>query len=576
MKKKKITISNFVPSQSALKILKEGRILKPGESPAEMIDRVVGAIASAENRFLTKEQDIRIFAQELTDLLDRKKIVFSTPVLTNAGSNNGKPLSACTVPSINLREDLRKIKKMVDTYHQEGLGTGFNFDELDDPLPMLYFLNEVAVEGAASGQEDRPVGNMGLLSVSHPKIKEFICAKINSDVTWKFNISVNISDEFMLAYRKGGKYRLTNGQEFYSKEVFDLIAAASFLSGDPGLIFMEKLNLDNPVPHLGGYQSVAPCAEVGLTPGESCQFGYLNLNKFFDHSGNFNQADLMRTVRILTRALDNALEINIQNFQIKTSAEITKAKRKIGIGVCGVADLLARLKIGYDTAVGRRLIRDLVILINYISKDESFNLARTRGSFEAFPGSLYNSQPGFIGRKYGQLDSEYVRSIDWLNLENKIKSTGHLRNCSTISLPPTGRSGLIIDASTGIEPFFNLFINGSLHPELLSDLRKMKLPFGRIEKAIVKSGGCQNLGLPLNISEIYKTATEIHPQDQLRMVAEIQKGVDESISKTINLSHQTSIDELKNILVDAYSAGLKGITVYISDRRQGQPIKLVN
>lgn len=571
---RKIT-SFFTPSQTALRILEQGKILQPGEAPSQMVERVVSAIVGTETIYSVSAKEIESFARELTDLIDQKKVIFSTPVMTNAGSNNGRPLSACTVPPINLREDMSKIKKMVDIYHQEGLGTGFSFDSLSDPLPMLLFLNEVAVEGAASGQEDRPVGNMGLLSVNHPKIKEFICAKMNSEITWKFNISVNINDDFILAYRKGGKYSLNNGQKYYAKEIFDLIATASFISGDPGIIFMDRLNYDNPVPDLGNYQSVAPCAEVGLAPGESCQFGYLNLNSFFDDAGNFDRKGLIRAVRLLTRSLDDALDINIKNFQIRLSADLTRAKRKIGIGVCGVADLLVKLKLGYDTEAGRKLIKDLILLINYISKEESFNLAQLRGPFLAFPGSLYNSIPGFIERKYSQANSEYVKAADWIRLAKKIRNTG-LRNCSTISLPPTGRSGLIIDASTGVEPFFNLLKNGGLHPELVADLKKLNLPLTGLEKTIIESGGCQNIGLPPEIAAIYKTATEIHPQDQLKMVAEIQQGVDESISKTINLPNQTSIDELKNILLDAYYTGLKGITVYINNRRSRQPIKLVD
>jgi ribonucleoside-diphosphate reductase alpha chain len=572
---KQIINSKFVPSQLALRILKQGRILQLNESPTQMVERVVRAIVNTEAIYPVSVKEMKSFARELTDLIDQRKVIFSTPVMTNAGTNSGRPLSACTVPPISLREDISKIKRMVDTYHQEGLGTGFNFDSLDDPLPMLYFLNEVAVNGASSGQEDRPVGNMGMLSVNHPRIKEFICAKVNLDIAWKFNISVNVNDEFILAYRKNGKYPLSNGGEYYAKEVLDLIAAASFISGDPGIIFMDRLNYDNPVPELGDYQSIAPCAEVGLSPGESCQFGYLNLNGFFDISGNFDQLGLIQATRLLTRALDDALDVNIKNFQIKLSADITMAKRKIGIGVCGVADLLAKLKLGYDTEAGRKLIKDLILLINYISKEESFDLARVRGSFLAFPNSLYNSIPGFIERKYGQNDSKYVKAADWIKLADKIRHTG-LRNCSTISLPPTGRSGLIIDASTGIEPFFNLLKNGKLHPELIADLKRLNLPLNGLEKSIIRSGGCQNVGLPPEIATVYKTATEIHPQDQLKMVAEIQQGVDESISKTINLPNQTSIDELKNILLDAHSAGLKGITVYINDRRSGQPIKLVD
>lgn len=567
--------SNFTVSQSGLKILETGRIIKPGESPAEMVERVVNAIADVEKTF-SDDQQTKIFAQDLGERIDQKKIIFSTPVLTNAGSSSNKPLSACTIPPISLRDDMKKIRQMVNTYHQEGLGTGFNFDDLEDPLSMLYFLNQVAIDGANSELEDRPVGNMGILSVHHPKIKEFIRAKIDYQTPqWKFNISVNITDEFLLAYKKGGKYQLSDGREYYAEEVFDLITAVAFISADPGLIFMDKMNRDNPVPALGAYQSVAPCAEVGLTPGESCQFGYINLDEFFNRDGIFRQPELETAVRILTRALDNALEINIRNFQVALSSEITRAKRKIGIGVCGVADLLAKLKIPYDSDQGRQLIKDLVVLINYVSKTESMNLAEQRGSFGAFANSLYNSRPGFIDRKYGAVKSQFVPQSDWLLLAKKIRKTGWLRNCSTVSLPPTGRSGLIIDASTGIEPFFNLKKNGQLHPELLRELRELKRADDATIQSILANGGCQHIELPEPVAAIYKTATEIHPQDQLQMVAQLQKGVDESISKTINLSNHTTIDELKQVLLDAYYSGLKGITIYINSRNKNQPIRLV-
>lgn len=566
--------SNFVPSQSALLILKNGGILQTNESPAEMIERIVAAIVESETSYSSNNREIQNFAESLTNLMDSRKIVFSTPVMTNAGIR-GKPLSACTVPPISLLHKMGEIKEMVDIYHQDGLGTGFNFDDLEDPLSMLHFLNDVAINGAVSGLENRPVGNIALLSVTHPMIKEFICAKTHSQIPWKFNISVNIDDNFILAYQKNKKYQLVNGKEYYAREVFDLIATSAFICGDPGVVFMNRLNYDNPVPELGNYQSVAPCAEVGLLPGESCQFGYLNLNEFFDNNMAFDKLGLISAVRILTRSLDDALDINIRNFRIKLSAEITQAKRKIGIGICGVADLLAKLKIPYDTNEGRELIKNLILLINYVSKDESCELGKIRGSFSAFLHSLYTLKPGFIERKYGQNTSLYIHANDWKNLADKIRKVGCLRNCSTISIPPTGRSGLIIDASTGIEPFFNLLKNGSLHPELLSSLKKLNALSHDWEKHILENGGCQNIGIPFEISKIYKTATEIHPQDQLKMVSEIQQGVDESISKTINLPDNTSIDELKSVLIDAYAYGLKGVTIYINNRRSGQPIKLV-
>ncbi len=561
---KKYTVnSKFLPSKQALSVLKKGKILQTNETAAEMVERVVSTILEIEKKYNTNNEEVKSFAQELTNLIDEKKIIFSTPVLTNAGNVNKRPLSACTVPPIDLKEDLNKIKKMVNIYHQEGLGTGFNFDDLEDPLPMLHFLNNVAIEGAASGKENRPVGNMGLLSVNHPKIKEFIKAKPQSDKNWKFNISVNITDDFIAAYYNGQSYFLKNGQKCYPKEIIELIATCSLPSGDPGVIFMDRLNSDNPVPNLGDYYSVAPCAEVGLIPGETCQFACLNLSDFFDHDGIFYKKDFIKAIRLLTRSLDNTLDINIENFQIRASSDISKLKRKIGIGICGVADLLVKLKIAYDSKLARELIKDLVLLINYISKDESSNLAIVRGSFLAFSESLYNFKPSFIEKKYQHIDSKYVTREDWLKLDKKIKLKG-LRNCSTVSLPPTGRSGLIIDASTGVEPLFNLFKSSDLHKELVSDLKKFNLDVDRFKKLIIETGSCQNLNLPQEIRAIYKKSIEITPHSQLEMIKEIQKGVDESISKTINLKKDSCAEDIKKIILAAYSAGLKGITIYVN------------
>src|SRR3989339_902798 len=352
--------SSFNCSKYAHRVLKEGKILLEGEAPSQMVERVVSEIARAEMDFFGNSGSRVIhFENELGELLDSKKIIFSTPVLTNAGRNTSMPLSACVVPPIDLNGDFSKIKAMVDAYHQEAIGTGFNFDEVEDPVSMLDFLNEVAIKGAKSGRENRPVGNMGILSVDHPCIKEFVMVKAGVDKEWKFNISINVTSEFIHALKKKGRYRLKNGKSVYAEEIFNMMAASTFLCGDPGLIFMERLNRDNPVPALGLYTSVAPCAEVGLAPGESCQFGYLNLGAFVLDSGSeINTEGLLKTVSILVRALDNALEVSIQRFSIKKSSEIMMAKRKIGVGLCGLADMLAKLNLGYDSEPARKICKD--------------------------------------------------------------------------------------------------------------------------------------------------------------------------------------------------------------------------
>ena len=469
--------STFSCSDFALKVMQKGKILLDNESPAQMIERVVNELVKVEISYGTNSQKVRKFEEELGNALDSQEIIFSTPVLTNAGRGTNKPLSACVIPPISLREDLEKIRHMVNTYHQEAIGTGFNFDEASDPIAMLYFLNEVAVEGANSGNEERPVGNIAILSIDNPNIREFVRAKVNrSDIDWKFNISVNVTAEFMLALQKKTKYLLKDGDEFYAEEIFDLIAAANYICGDPGLIFMERVDRDNPLPKLGSYTSIAPCAEVGLSPGESCQFGYINLGRIASQNNKgIDTERLIKTVKTLVRSLDNALEVSIRRFTINMSSQVMKAKRKIGVGVCGLADLLARLNIGYDSEAGRKLSADVIALINYVSKETSYDLGKERGSFPAFSQSRYVNKPGFLEDKYEGNASSYITKTGWTELADKIRSRQALRNCSTISLPPTGRSGLIIDASLGIEPFFNLSKGNQARPAFVAETGRERI-----------------------------------------------------------------------------------------------------
>lgn len=570
--------SEFVCSNYAYHVMRKGKILSGGETPRQMIGRVIAEIVQAEVEFFGSSIKRAVqFENEIGQALDSHKIIFSTPVLTNAGRKMAMPLSACVVPPIDLNGDFRKIKTMIDAYHQEAIGTGFNFDEVEDPVAVMNFLNEVAVKGSKSGKESRPVGNMGILSVDHPYIKEFVMAKAGVDKEWKFNISINVTSDFIHALKKKAKYSLKNGKEVYAEEIFNLMAAATYLCGDPGLIFMERLNKDNPVPSLGHYTAVAPCAEVGLAPGESCQFGYLNLGAFVSSStGHVDLEDLVKTTAILVRALDNALEVSISRFSVKRSSEIMRAKRKIGLGVCGLADMLARLGVGYDSEIARKISRDIISLINYKSKRASVELGKERGSFLAFSQSRYVDKPGFIEDKYEGLESSYVSRIDWVKLAERIREKGLLRNCSTVSLPPTGRSGLVIDASLGVEPFFNLSKGGNVIPLLIEMLQSSGLDTDENLRQILERGSCQRLVIPEDIKKIFKTATEIHPQDHLRMVGEIQPCVDEAISKTINLPNHTTIEEIKEVFFDAFHLNLKGITVYINSRNRDQPIKLAS
>jgi ribonucleoside-diphosphate reductase alpha chain len=462
--------STYRPTSSAESVLRKGKIISQDETPQMMMERVVKTLFSVESKFNTDSTEIISLAKELGDFLDSGYCVLSTPILTNAGRYCNKPLSACTVPSIDLRKDMAAIKKDIDQLHQDGMGTGFNLDECDDPVAILKALNKIAVQGARSGKEDRPVGNIAVLSVNHPKIEEFITAKNNVDrcgEEWKFNISVNIDDVFMKAYFSGTEYALRDDKKVLARRIMEKIAKSIHVCGDPGIVFLNRVNNGNPTPGVGTYLSVAPCGEVGLAAGESCQFGYINVAKFLMRKeGEDFVIDLpllKRVTQLMVRALDNALEISIERYPFEEQKVIMKAKRKIGIGICGLADLFMQCVISYADSRARSLAQDIVSFINYHSKLESYELAKARGSFEAMnltQGCRYNEDPGYIEQVSGEKATKYITRQMWLDLAQKIRMTKLLRNASTIALPPTGRSAILINASCAIEPQFSLSIEG--------------------------------------------------------------------------------------------------------------------
>lgn len=574
--------SQFRASRFAEYSLRSGKIIDEKELPAAMIERVVNTLFDVELSFQTPSRKIKKLKENFGYFLDNKYCVMSTPIMTNAGRYKNRPLSACTVPPVSLKEDKRILKKVIDQFHQDGMGTGFSLDDTQDPIRILKFLNNIALAGAKSGKEDRPVGNMATLAISHPRIADFIDAKINADSeeAWKFNISVDINDDFINAVKKEEVFLLKDGKKIDARKTLNKIAQNAATCGDPGLVFMNRFNKDNPTPGVGEYVSTAPCGEVGLAPGESCQFGYINLGRFVEHGGSIDYKNLEKLVRLLTRSLDNALEISINRFSHEKNRSIMKAKRKIGIGVCGLADMLLRMKIPYASPEARNLTKNIIIFINFFSKDESCELAKKRGSFTAMHiknGCQYNNNPGFLEEKYGKLETELISRKMWLRLGEKIRSTQCLRNASTIALPPTGRSSLVIDASAGIEPIFSLTENnGRINKYLHRELKKVGIDDNLI-KTICRKGTIADLDeIPDSLRECYKTAIEIDSHDHLSMVEAIQGVIDESISKTINLPNTATAKEVEQIFLKAHTMGLKGVTVFRMGSRKMQPKVLAN
>jgi ribonucleoside-diphosphate reductase alpha chain len=547
--------------------LRDGRITGPGETARDMVNRVVAALAAADRQF--DPGGAGEFARSLGEALDERKIVFSTPVMTNAGRHVSRPLAACAVPPADLRGDLSMVKAIVDDYHRAGMGTGFSLDGLDDPVAVLRYLNQVAVDGAASGGEDRPVGNMAVLPLSHPRALEFIRCKAGADArgeAWKFNISLQVTDEQMraAAAAPGGE-----------RDLLTAAAATAWECADPGLIFASQMDRANPTPRAGGYVSTAPCAEVGLTTGETCQFGYLNLGRFSTgHAAAPVDLDaLAAAVTILVRALDDAVEASLPFYPHPLSARVMTAKRKIGVGICGLADLLLQARLPYDSTEGRGLARDVTAFVNYASKLASAGLAARRGAAPAIAGGLSRyADPAFLTRFAG-LGASTVTDTQWSALARRIAATGMLRNSSTVALPPTGRSAPVIGASTGIEPLFRL--TDPHHPGFLHPAARVILA-GHGDSALageVTRSGRLPAGAPVgdDVRDLLAVATQIPPSGHLAMVSAVQSCVDEAVAKTVNLPAAATPADVYDVYQAAWEAGCKGITVYRDGSRDSQP-----
>ena len=321
---------------------------------------------------------------------------------------------------------------------------------------------------------------------------------------------------------------------------------------------------------------------MGLALGETCQFGYLNLGMFVKNVSSGISPDyplIEKATRLMTRVLDNALEISLARYAHPANDYIMRAKRKIGIGICGFADFLIQLGIPYQSIAAREAATDVLTFINYVSKLESYELAKARGSFLAMNmacGSRYDDTPGFLEKKYGNLNARSVSNAAWIELNYRIKRNRLLRNASTTALPPTGRSGLVVDASTGIEPLFSLVdYSGAINKYFEKDLRQKGLVRQEILKKIMAIGRSGDISqVPLNLRFIYQTALEIPPESHLAMTVAAQRAVDESVSKTINLPAKSSSRDVFDIYANAYDMGLKGITIFRTGSRSIQPRKV--
>lgn len=542
------------------------------ERPEDMFLRVARTIAAVDHDLYGCDADS---TEELTrqfyDLFADKKFMPNSPTLMGAGRELGQ-LSACFVlPIEDSMEGIFDTLKAAALIHQSGGGTGFSFSRLrpkDDivsstgglasgPLSFIRVYN-AATEAVKQGGTRRGA-NMGVLRVDHPDILDFLESKKTEGEIANFNLSVAITDSFMQAVVAGESYELINPRSgvvvktMNAREVFRKIAEMAWSNGEPGLIFIDKMNADNPTPAVGKIESTNPCGEQPLLPYESCNLGSINLGVFVaaDKSGKavIDYPSLAETVHQAVHFLDNVIDAS--KFPLPEIERMTKSNRKIGLGVMGFADMLVKLGIPYDSDQAVQVAGEIMRFIRSEGAKESQRLAELRGSFPNFAGSIYD--------KPGQKP---------------------MRNATITTVAPTGTISSIAGCSSGIEPYFALAYERhvlagetliEIVPLLAECLAKYGLDQEKILKQVALTGSLRdNPDVPGELADLFKISLEIPPERHLAVQAAFQKYTDNAVSKTINLPNETTVDQVEEILMRSYQTGCKGITVYRDGSRSEQ------
>ncbi len=541
------------------------------ETPEEMFERVAEAIARVDLSYNPKI-DVERVKEIFYDMMVSLEFLPNSPTLMNAGKPFGQ-LSACFV--LPVEDSLTSIfdtLKYAALIHQSGGGTGFSFSRLrpkgdivrttggiaSGPVSFMKVYDS-ATETIKQGGVRRGA-NMGILRIDHPDIIEFIKVKDEEGILSNFNISVAITDDFMKKVLKDEEYELINPRnkevvkKLRAKEVFDLIVKQAWKNGEPGIIFIDEINRKNPTPELGEIESTNPCGEQPLLPFESCNLGSINLSRMVREKDRKYEIDwnkLEKTVYNAVHFLDNVIDANY--YPLKEIEKITRANRKIGLGVMGFHDLLIKLKIPYNSQEGRDIAEKIMKFILEKAREESQRLAEERGVFPNWNKSIYKS------------------------------SNLRLRNATLTTIAPTGSISIIANCSSGIEPIFALAYKRKIslgewfeiHTLFKEYLEENNLYSEDLIQKIIEKGSIQEIDeIPEEAKRIFVTALDISPEDHLLMQAAFQKYVDNAVSKTVNLKNSAMEDDIRKIYLLAYELKLKGVTVYRDKSRTAQVLKV--
>jgi ribonucleoside-diphosphate reductase alpha chain len=551
----------------------EGKLI---ETPEQLFVRVANAIAIADKQFGATEQEVKFTADLFFKMMVNLEFLPNSPCLMNAGKELGQ-LSACFVlPIEDSMESIFESLKITAMIHKSGGGTGFNFSRLrpknavvkttggvaSGPISFMR-VYDAATEAVKQGGSRRGA-NMGILRVEHPDILEFITCKENDAQITNFNISVAITDDFMRKLAKGEDYDLIDPRSqkavkrISTKEVFDLIVKQAHKNGEPGIIFIDRMNEFNPTPKLGKYESTNPCGEQVLLPYESCDLGSINLDQMYRKAGSRCEIDWERIKEVTGLAvhfLDNLIDVN--KFPLPEIEKATKATRKIGLGVMGWASLLIRLSIPYNSEEAVALAEKVMSFILDAANKKSLELGKSKGVFPAFKGSIYDRKDG----------------------------TTRMRNATLTTIAPTGTISIIAGpCSSGIEPLFALSYYRSVmdndklvevEPLFEQIARERGFYSSQLMEKIAQSASIKEIKeIPEDVRRIFVTSHDIAPEWHVRMQAAFQKYVHNATSKTINFPHEATIEEVRRSYILAFDSNCKGITIYRDRSREEQVLNV--
>jgi len=539
------------------------------ETPRELFRRVAQAVAGAETNF-DSDADVEKIEEQFFHLMNNLEFLPNSPTLMNAGTTLGQ-LSACFVlPVEDSIIDIFEALKNAAIIHQSGGGTGFSFSRLrprgdvvrstkgiaSGPVSFMAVFNMAT--GVMKQGGKRRGANMGVLNAGHPDISEFVLAKSNEAAFANFNLSVAVTDEFMEAVSREGSWPLINprtGSEMRSvnaRDLFDIIVNNAWRTGEPGLIFLDQINRHNPTPHVGSIEATNPCGELPLLPYESCNLGSINLAQMVSN-GEINWDKLERTVNLAVHFLDDVIEAN--TFPLPVIERVTKGNRKIGLGVMGFADALAKLGIPYNSEDGLETAERIMRFISERAHQASVELATRRGVYPNFSRSIHD-HPGSPG----------------------------LRNASLISIAPTGSISIIAGCSSGIEPLFAIaFVRNVMEGTRLLEVNPVFEQTARdrgffsqeLMEEVAHRGTLRGIaGIPEDVRRVFVTDQDIETEWHVRMQASFQKYTDNSVSKTVNLPGEASPEHIRRVYTLAHELRCKGVTVYRYGSKKQQVLYL--